>query len=111
MKILNAQPDTMEWRVYRSDTSVLTLVIRGLNDEVLDLTDWVFTGQVRDMPRSENIITTLTIDKNEDVLTISLDTSELEQINYFDIEGVNEEASLTSTILSGTIFVEEDVTR
>lgn len=111
METLNLQPPLLEWRVYRNDSSVLTLVLVDSNDVALDLTDWEFSGKVREFPTSTEVLTTMTIAKNENILTIGLDTTNLEQISSFDVQGVNETLGKTSTIVRGNIFVEEDVTR
>jgi hypothetical protein len=49
--------------------------------------------------------------KNAHVLTIGLDTTNLDVMNHFDIQGVNQNSGTVSTIVTGTIYVEEDVTR
>lgn len=111
MQTLNSQPDSMDWQVYRNDSTVLTLVLVDSNDVALDLTDWEFTGQVRQFPTNETILDSMNIVKNANILTIGLDTTNLDVMNYFDIQGVNEVTGTVSTILTGQIYVEEDVTR
>lgn len=111
MQTLNSQPDTMEWRVYRNDNSVLTLVLVDLNDKPLDLTDWEFTGQVRQFPTNATVLDSMNIVKNNHVLTIGLDTTGLDVMNHFDVQGVNQNTGTVSTVVAGTIYVEEDVTR
>jgi hypothetical protein len=111
METLNSQPDNMEWRVYRSDNTVLTLVLVDTNDEPLDLTDWDFQGQVRQFPTNNTVLDSMDIVKNEHVLTIGLDTTNLDVMNFFDIQGTNQASGKISTIVRGTIYVEEDVTR
>jgi hypothetical protein len=111
MKTLNSQPDAMDWQVYRNDSTVLTLVLVDANDAALDLTDWTFRGQVRQFPTNTTILDSMTIVKNANILTIALNTTDLDVMNFFDIEGVNEITEEVSTILTGTIYVQEDVTR
>ena len=111
MEVLNSQPDNLEWRVYRSDTTVLTLVLVDTNNKPLDLTGWEFEGQVRQFPTNETILDSMNIVRNEHVLTIGLDTQNLDVMNFFDIQGFNQDSGKNSTILRGTIYVEEDVTR
>ena len=53
----------------------------------------------------------LSIVKNQNILTIGLDTNSLDTVSYFDIQGINQDTEKISTILSGQIYVEEDVTR
>lgn len=111
METLNSQPDVMEWRVYRNDNTVLTLVLVDTNNEPLDLTDWEFEGYVRQFPTNETVLDSMDIVKNQHVLTIGLDTTNLDVMNFFDIQGVNQITEKISTIVRGTIYVEEDVTR
>jgi len=111
METLNAQPPAMDWQVYRNDNSVMTLVLVDENDQALDLTDWEFSGQVRQFPETTIVLDSMDIVKNENILTIGLDTTGLDVMNYFDIQGVNDVYETVSTILTGTIYVQEDVTR
>jgi len=111
METLNLQPPTIEWRVYRNDNAVMTLVLVDANNAALDLTDWDFTGLVREYPRDETELSELNIVKNENVLTVGLDTNNLTLISYFDIEAINSVTDTISTVVRGQIFVEEDVTR
>ncbi len=111
MQTLNSQPDSMDWRVYRNDSTVLTLVLVDTEDNPLDLTDWTFTGQVRQFPTNTTVLDSMEIVKNANILTIGLDTTNLDVMNFFDIQGVNGTTEKISTILTGTIYLEEDVTR
>lgn len=111
MQTLNSQPDSMDWQVYRNDSTVMTLVLVDTDNVALDLTDWTFTGQVRQFPTNTSVLDAMDIVKNENVLTVGLDTTNLDVMNYFDIQGVNSNTSTVSTILTGTIYVQEDVTR
>jgi hypothetical protein len=111
METLNLQPPTIEWKVYRNDTSPMTLLLTDADGRDIDLTDWDFEGKVREYPTYSTVITTLSILKNGNVLTIELDNSELPLFSYFDIEGINSVNSKVSTVLRGQIIVEEDVTR
>jgi hypothetical protein len=111
MQTLNAQPDAMDWQVYRNDTTTLTLALVDLNNDKLDLTDWDFAGEVRQFPTNATVLDAMVITKNENILTVSLDTVDLDVLNYFDIEGTNSSTNTVSTILTGTIYVQEDVTR
>jgi hypothetical protein len=111
METLNLQPPTIEWRVYRNDNAVMTLILVDSDDVALDLTNWIFEGKVREFPSDATALSELTITKNENTLVVSLDTADLTLMSYFDIEGVNSVTSVVSTIIRGQIFVEEDVTR
>lgn len=111
METLNLQPPSVEWMVYRNDTTEMTILLVDENDEALDLTDWTFTGKVREYPADASVIETLTITKTDNALTIVLDNSELPLTSYFDIQGINSVNNKVSTVLRGRIAVEEDVTR
>ena len=111
MDILDLQPPTIEWRVYRNDTSPMTVLLADSDGNALDLDDWTFAGKVREYPTDVSEITTLAIVKNGNVLTVELDTEDLTQISYFDIQGTNTVNAKVSTVLRGQIFVEEDITR
>jgi hypothetical protein len=111
METLNLIPPSVEWQTYRNDTTEMTVLLVDENDAALDLTDWTFTGKVREYPSDATVIETLTITKNENALTIVLDNSLLPLTSYFDIEGINSDTAKVSTVLRGRIAVEEDVTR
>jgi hypothetical protein len=111
METLNLIPPSVEWQTYRNDTTEMTVFLVDENDAALDLTDWDFTGVVREYPSDGAVLTTLTITKNANALTIGLFNSFLPLTSYFDIEGVNSENDKVSTVLRGRIAVEEDVTR
>jgi hypothetical protein len=81
------------------------------NDAALDLTNWTFTGQVRQFPTNTVVLDSMDIVKNSNILTIGVDTTNLDVMNFFDIQGVNSTTQNVSTILTGTIYVQEDVTR
>jgi hypothetical protein len=111
METLNSQPDSMDWRVYRNDSTVMSLVLVDADDVALDLTNWTFTGQVRQFPTNTTVLDSMDIVKNLNVLTVGLDTTNLDVMNFFDIQGVHATTQKVSTILTGTIYVQEDVTR
>ena len=111
METLNLQPPTVEWRVYRNDNTVMTLVLVDSNNAALDLTGWDFSGLVKEYPTDETELSELSVIKNENVLTVGLDTTTLTSIAYFDIQGSYNEGAKISTVIRGQIFVEEDVTR
>jgi hypothetical protein len=107
-KVVNAQPPKFEWRVYRNDTSNLT--IAALNDDgtQFDLTGYSLEGMVREYPNSETALQTLEVSAQENIITVALDTSALPSICYFDIQSTYD--GNVKTLLYGTIFVEEDIT-
>lgn len=111
METLNLVPPSVEWQTYRNDTTEMTVLLVDENDSAIDLTDWTFTGKVREYPSDATVIENLIITKIDNALTIVLDNSELPLTSYFDIEGINSENNKVSTVLRGRIAVEEDVTR
>ena len=111
METLNLLPPSLEWVVYRNDTTELTILLVDENDAALDLTDWNFTGKVREYPSDATVLVTLTITKVDNALTVALDNSDLPITSYFDIEGINSDTANVSTVVRGRIQVEEDVTR
>lgn len=111
METLNLVPPSIEWQTYRNDSTEMTVFLVDENDAAIDLTDWTFTGKVREYPSDATVLETLSITKNDNALTIVLDNSELPLTSYFDIEGINSETNQVSTVLKGRIAVEEDVTR
>ena len=85
METLNLQPPSVEWLTYRNDTTEMTMLLVDENDKALDLTDWNFTGKVREYPTDASCIQNLAITKNANSLTVVLDNSELtreEQLEF-----------------------------
>jgi hypothetical protein len=111
MEMLSNQPAKFEWRVYRNDTTVITIVVADDDNLPVDLSGWTISGKVRQLPTSSTSIADLTITEEYGVLTVSLDTTDLERINYFDIQAIQDSTSKVRTLVSGVIYVEEDVTR
>lgn len=111
MDILNLQPPSIDWWVYRNDAAPMTVLLADSDGGALDLTDWDFEAQVREYPTDESPITTMSIVKNGNVLTLALDTTELPTVSYFDIQGTNSVNNRVNTVLRGQIFIDEDVTR
>jgi hypothetical protein len=111
METLDNLPPSMDWQVYKNDTTTMTLVLVDTNNNALDLTDWDFAGHVKQLPSDTLVLDVMGIVKNENVLTIALTSTNLDVMNYFDIEGINTVTGKVSTILTGTIYVQEDVTR
>lgn len=110
-EVVNNQPPKFEWRVYRGDSTNLTIAALDENGDQYDLTDYEFEGHVREMPNSNDVIENLTISVQENIINIGLPTTELPTMSYFDIQGINNISNKTTTFLSGIIFLEEDVTR
>jgi hypothetical protein len=111
MDILDLQPPTIEWRVYRMDSTVLTVLLQDSAGNAIDLTDWEFEAKVREFPTDGEAVTAMEVVKNGNTLTLGLDTTNLPVVSYFDVQGTNSVNEKISTVLRGQIFVEEDVTR
>jgi hypothetical protein len=112
METLNVQPPSIDWLVYRDDTTELTVVLTNDDGSPIDLAGWDFISQVREYPTDPDVITEIYLIQNQNTLTLYLDTTELPLISYFDIQGIySEPPGKISTILRGQIIVEEDVTR
>jgi hypothetical protein len=109
-KIVNAQPPKFEWRVYRNDSANLTVAALDDEGKPFDLSLYELTGMVREDPNSEDPISTLEITVQDNIITVSLDTTTLPTISYFDIQSFSLDNGNTKTILYGTIFLEEDIT-
>jgi hypothetical protein len=111
METLNLVPPSIEWQTYRNDTTEMTVLLVDENDAALDLTNWAFTGKVREYPADSAVLATLTITKTDNALTVLLNNSTLPLISYFDIQGIDSTNNKVSTVLKGQIIVEQDVTR
>lgn len=109
--ILNVQPPKFEWRVYRNDSTILTIAVVDQYDQPVDISSWTFTSKVREFPDSTSVLTTPIVATNGHFITLTLNTVPLERINYFDIQAFNDTTDQVKTILSGVIYLEEDVTR
>jgi hypothetical protein len=110
-KVINAQPPKFEWRVYRNDTTSLTMAALNDDGSPFDLTDYTIQAEARLEPTATTTVGTITVTAQDNIITLDLDTTGLDVINYFDVEVVHVPTEKKTTILYGTIFVEEDVTR
>lgn len=110
-KVINNQPPKFEWRVYRNDTTALTMAALDGDGNPYDLTDYTIEAQVRLDPTDATTVGNITVTAQDNVITLDLDTTGLDTINYFDVELVNLSTDKKTTILYGTIFLEEDITR
>lgn len=109
--ILTAQPANMEWRVYRNDSTVMTVAVLNNLGEPMDLSGWVFTGQVKNNPKDLVAVATINVNANAHILSLDVNTTNFDNIMYFDVQGTNEDLDKTKTLFAGTIYIEEDVTR
>jgi len=110
-KIVNSQPPKFEWRVYRNDTTSLTMAALDADGKPYDLTDYTIEAQARLEPLAATTVGTITVTAQDNIITLDLDTTGLDIINYFDVELTHVPTDKKTTILYGTIFLEEDITR
>jgi hypothetical protein len=112
MQTLNVQPPSIDWLIYRNDTTTLTVVLTNEDGSPVDTNGWDFRAQVREYPTDAETVTEMDIFQNQNTLTLVLENEDLPLISYFDIQGINGEVwGGISTILRGQIIVQEDVTR
>lgn len=106
-------PPNLEWRVYKGDSAQMTLIVKDENDELVDLSGWVFRGQIRKSPKDEQPEFTMTVTgTSTGIISIIIeDTTTLYPQMYFDIEGTYMENGIVKTFVKGQILAEEDVTR
>jgi hypothetical protein len=110
--IISGQPPHLEWRVYKNDTTALTVaMVTDDLETAVDLTGWTWASKVRQFPDSSTVQQTLSVSVNENFLTIPLNTTNLPPVSYFDVQGTYTSTNTIRTILSGTIYAETDVTR
>lgn len=112
MNIIDQLPPSIEWRVYSGDTARLTLFVRDADDNPIDLSGYVFEGQVKIHPNQEPADFSLLITANEQgIVSLNIaDTSSLHNQMYFDVQATSPE-DVVNTILRGVIVKEQDVTR
>lgn len=110
MNTVDSVPAFLEWNVYKGDTARLNIILRDESNDLMDLTDYTFAGQVRATPKDTEILQEITITKSESVITLLLeDTANLPRKSYFDIQSTKD--GNIQTILKGNINGEDDVTR
>lgn len=109
--IVNNQPPKFEWRVYRGDSTDLTVAALDDNGNQFDLSDYELEGAIREYPTDANVIDNLTIEVTENIINISLPTLDLPTMSYFDVQATNNTTGKITTLLAGSIFLDEDVTR
>lgn len=112
MQTLNVQPPSIDWLIYRNDTTTLTVVLTNEDGSPVDVSGWDFRAEVREYPTDVEPITEMDIFQNQNTLTLVLENADLPLISYFDIQGLNSEPpTRISTVLRGQIIVQEDVTK
>jgi len=111
MNTIDSVPANLDWNVYRGDTARLNIILRDESNELMDLTDYEFEGQVKASPKDVQSLQEITITKSDSVITLIIpDTSNLPRKSYFDIQGTHSNGDI-QTILKGNVNVEDDVTR
>ena len=111
MSIVDQIPPAMEWRVYRGDSSTLSLFIYDEDDNAVDMGGFTVFSQIREQPESDNVIATMSVGINENLVALTIDdTTILPEFSYFDVE-VNDLTGAKKTIVKGTIIKEWDVSR
>ena len=111
MNTIDSVPASLDWNVYRGDTARINIILRDESNELMDLTDYEFEGQVKASPKDVQSLQEITITKSESAVTLLIpDTSNLPRKAYFDIQSTHSTGDV-QTILKGNINVEDDVTR
>lgn len=110
MDVLNDLPGAIEWRVYKGDTANFSMFVRDENDDPIDMSSYVVTGNIRQNPNDAAAEQVLSIVVSEDLLDITIpDTTILNKVSYFDIQTAKD--GVIKTILFGRIIADTDVTR
>lgn len=111
MDIISNVPATLEWRVYKGDTTTLSIIVQSDEGAAIDVSDYEFLGQIRQDPTSATILQTLSINSLENMITVTItDSDDLPRMSYFDIQATKPDTTI-STILKGYIYSEDDVSR
>lgn len=111
MNTVESVPASLDWNVYKGDTARLNLILRDQNNELMDLSDYYFAGQIRVTPKDTEILQEITVTKSDSVVTIIIeDTNNLPRTSYFDIQSSTNDGTV-QTVVRGTINAEDDVTR
>lgn len=110
--IMTGQPPHLEWRVYKGDTTAMSVGLFEKNMETaVDITGWTFAAKIREYPDATTSLQTINISVNENFLTVPIVTATLPNVSYFDIQGTYTSTNTIRTIVAGTIYAETDVTR
>jgi hypothetical protein len=112
MNIIDQIPPSVEWRVYRGDSSNFSILLYDSEDNAIDLTGYSVFAQARVKPTSESAIASLGVTVNENVIVLTIpNTSVLPEQCYFDVEALDGVTGDNKTLVKGTIIREWDVTR
>lgn len=109
MDVISNVPASLEWHVYKGDTSRFSILLEDDNGVAIDTTDYTFAGQIKTEPGIETVLQDLSITVTDNLLTVEIeDSSTLPRMSYFDIQSTKD--LNVSTILKGYIYSEDDVT-
>tara|TARA_R110000796_G_scaffold114619_2_gene226311 strand:- start:1580 stop:1921 length:342 start_codon:yes stop_codon:yes gene_type:complete len=113
MNLINQIPSTIEWAIYSGDTAMLTLVITDANNAAVDMTGYTITAQIREHKAQVAVDATIAVSANsQGLVTLTIaDTNLLGEIQFFDVQTVDNVSGVVNTILKGAITTEKDVTR
>jgi hypothetical protein len=111
MDIISNVPATLEWRIYKGDTSTMTIVVQDDQGNDIDVTDYDFLGQIRQDPTDADELQDLAITADGNVISVTVsNTATLPRMSYFDIQTTKPDTTV-STILKGYIYTEDDISR
>lgn len=110
MDVISDLPAGIEWRIYKGDTTQLTMYVVDSDDKPVDMTAYTILGQIRERQDDPNPIESLSISVSENAVSFAIvDTTVLPKIAYFDIQTTKD--GVVKTILFGKIISTLDVTR
>ena len=111
MQTISSVPATIEWKVYKGDTSRPTIILEDDNGVAIDTEGFVYFGQIREEADAVDALQDLTITSVDNLITVDIDdSSSLPSLSYFDIQ-ITKEDDTVITILKGQIYAEDDVSR
>lgn len=110
MDVISDLPAGIEWRIYKGDTTQLTMYVVDKDDKPVDMTAYTVIGQIRERQDDANPLESLAISVQDNAVTFAItDTTVLPKIAYFDIQTTKD--NVVKTLLFGKIIATLDVTR
>ena len=112
MNVIDQLPGQIEWRVYSGDDATITLIVLEDDNTPVDLSQWIFVGQIKRDESQADPEFELDIHATDvGIVNISVhDTSELRNSMVFDVQGTNAN-NVTKTLVRGVIIKDQDVSR
>jgi len=111
MDIISNVPATLEWRIYKGDTSTMTILVQDDQGKDIDVSAYDFLGQIRQDPTDADELQDLAITADGNVISVTIsNTTTLPRMSYFDIQATKPDTTV-STILKGYIYTEDDISR